>query len=314
MPTLEESVEAVRSGSREDRFTYLTVLEYHVRTPGVLPVLNEVLQNEDLTQDIGWDLVDMLLPVDGYEACLETVARLGNPKEVYLRVTQALGGLAAAWLVEDDDDGVAAAEGGHHKLRIRRDGSDESSDYQKRELLPKDKIPGAFIALLGMLAVLHGRLKAKYPSRFLGPALLRILQAYRPTPEMTASVINLVRSLSGRKRPPLPSRTSSINVANPDEDGDNSRNAPDPEAELEEPEEELKQGRLLQSFVTWVLHQYVEENPMRWSPRLLERYNPERNVPGKKTNIDAYRENEELQKRDAVVGQLVVSIPVYLYP
>ena len=278
-----------------------------MKTPGVLPVLNEVLQNEDLTQDIGWDLVDMLLPVNGYEDCLETVARLGNPKEVYLRVTQALGGLAAAWLV-DDDDNAASGEGGRPRLRFRWDGSDEASDYQKRELLPKDKIPGAFIALLGMLAVLHGRLKAKYPSRFLGPALLRILQAYRPTPEMTASVINLVRSLSGRKRPPLPARTSSINVANPDEDGDSSRNAPDPEAELEEPDEDLKQHRLLQSFVTWILHPYVEANAMRWSPRLLERYHPERNVPGKQTNTDAYRDNEELQKRDAVVGQLVVSI------
>ncbi len=302
MPTLEESIEAVQNAVHEDRFTYLTILESHVTTPGILPTLNEILQNKELTEDIGWDLVDMLIHVDGSEACLETVARLGNPKEVYLKLTQALACLAEAWR-EDEED----ISDQFQTLDLFSNFEEGQRHYQERDPLPKEKIPGAFITLIGMLAVVHQRLRTRFPSLFLGPTLAQILRAYRPTPEMTASVINLVRSLSGRKRPPLPTRTSSISVANLEEDGDSSRNAPDPEPELEDPDQDLKQRKLLSAFVTWILFSYVNDNQMRWSPRLLEKYNPRRNVPGKKTNIDAYREDEELQKKDAVVGQLVVS-------
>ncbi|KAI1805583.1 DUF1760-domain-containing protein [Daldinia bambusicola] len=281
MSDLSESIKAIKEASKEDRFTYLTILQYHVTSPEILPTLNEVLQDADLTQEIGWDLVQMLLNIDGSETCLETVARLGNPREVVIKVMEALEGLTVAWhdevVVDVDDPGV----------------------------IPESKIPGKFITLLGMLAILHQRIKTKYPSRFLGPSLVKVFEAYQPTPEMTASVINLVYSLSGRKRPPLPSRTSSINVANPDQDGDVSKNAPDPEAEQEDPQEEAMQRKLLQAFVTCILQRYVNAHDMLWSPRLLEVYNPKKNVPGKKTTIEAFRENEVLQKRDAIVGQLV---------
>lgn len=284
MPELSESIKAIQEAAKEDRFTYLTILQYHVTSPEILPTLNEVLQDADLTQEIGWDLVQMLLNLEGSETCLETVARLGNPREVVIKVMEALEGLAVAWndevIVDVDDPGV----------------------------IPDSKIPGKFITLLGMLAILHRRIETKYPSRFLGPSLVKVFEAYQPTPEMTASVINLVYSLSGRKRPPLPNRTSSISVANPDQDGDASKNAPDPEAEQEDPKEDAMQRKLLQAFVTCILQRYVNAHDMLWSPRLLEVYNPQRNIPGKKTTTEAFRENEELQRRDAVVGQLVVSI------
>ncbi|KAI1144427.1 DUF1760-domain-containing protein [Hypoxylon sp. FL0543] len=281
MPEVSESIKAIQEAAKEDRFTYLTVLQYHVTSPEVLPALNEVLQDADLTQEIGWDLVQMLLNIEGSETCLETVARLGNPREVVIKIMEALEGLAVAWhdevIVDADDPGV----------------------------IPDSKIPGKFITLLGMLAILHQRIKTKYPSRFLGPTLVKVFEAYQPMPEMTASVINLVYSLSGKKRPPLPNRKSSINVLNPDQDGDASKNAPDPEAEQEDPKEEAMQQKLLQAFVTCILQRYVNAYDMLWSPRLLEVYNPERTVPGKKTLTEAFRENEELQKRDAVVGHLV---------
>ncbi|KAH9906394.1 DUF1760-domain-containing protein [Xylariomycetidae sp. FL2044] len=281
MPELSESITAVRDGAKEDRFTYLTILQYHVTSPEILPTLNEVLQDASLTQDIGWDLVQMLLGIEGSEVCLETVARLGNPREVVIKVMEALEGLATAWndevIIEPDEPGVS----------------------------PDSKIPARFITLLGMLAILHRRIKTKYPSRFLGPSLVKAFDAYQPTPEMTVAVINLVRSLSGRKRPPLPTRTSSINVANPDQDGDASKNAPDPEAEHEDPTEEEMQGKLLQSFTTCILQRYVNAHPLQWAPRLLELYKPGKVVPGKKTVIDSYREDEILQRRDAVVGHLV---------
>ncbi|KAL7627185.1 YAP1-binding protein 1 [Parahypoxylon ruwenzoriense] len=281
MSALSDSIKAIQEGSKEDRFTYLTILQYHVTSPEVLPTLNEVLQDPELTQEIGWDLVQMLLNIEGSETCLETVARLGNPREVVIKVMEALEGLAVAWndevIVDIDEPGVA----------------------------PGSKIPGKFITLLGMLAILHRRIKTKYPSRFLGPSLVKVFEAYQPTPEMTASVINLVYSLSGRKRPPLPTRTSSINVLNPDQDGDTSKNAPDPEAEQEDPKEEAMQRKLLQSFGTCILQRYVNAHDMLWSPRLLEVYNPKKVVPNKKTTTEEFRENEELQKRDAVIGQLV---------
>ncbi|KAI1429412.1 YAP-binding/ALF4/Glomulin [Xylaria sp. FL1777] len=282
MPELSESITAIREGAKEDRFTYLTVLEYHVSTPGVLPTLNEVLQNADLTREIGWDLVQMLIAIDGYEDCLETVARLGNPREVIIKVMETLAALARPF---EDDQGDVADKSLHFGLK------------------PSD-VPGRLITLIGVLAILQRRIKTKHPSRFLGPSLVSVLEAYQPTPEMTTAVINLVRSLSGRVRPPLPTRASSIDVANPDEHGDFSKNAPDPEAELEDPKEEKLNRRLLQSFTTCILQRYVNVHKMQWSRRLLEVYYPEKIIPGEPTATQAFREDEVLQKWDAVIGQL----------
>ncbi|KAI1754274.1 YAP-binding/ALF4/Glomulin [Xylaria castorea] len=283
MPELAESITAIREGAKEDPFTYLTILQYHVNTPGILPTLNEVLQNADLTREIGWDLVQTLVAVDGCEDCLETVARLGNPREVIIKVMESLAALAKR--LEEDQGDVAGEES---------DSSPKLSDVE-----------GRLITLVGMLAILQRRIKTKHPSRFLGPSLVSVLEAYQPTPEMTTAAINLVRSLSGRIRPPLPTRTSSIDVLNPDEHGDFTKNAPDPEAEQEDPEEQSLNRKLLQSFTTCILQRYVNVHEMQWSPRLLEVYYPEKVVPGKVTATKAFREDEVLQKRDAVVGQLV---------
>ncbi|KAI1124779.1 YAP-binding/ALF4/Glomulin [Nemania abortiva] len=282
MPELSESITAIREGAKEDSFTYLTILQYHASTPGILPTLNEVLQNANLTQEIGWDLVQTLIPIDGSEDCLETVARLGNPREVIIKVMETMAALARQFGEAQDD----AVEG-------HSDSAPKSSD-----------IPSRIITLIGMLAILQRRIKTKYPSRFLAPSLISVLEAYLPTPEMTTAVINLVRSLSGRQRPPLPTRTSSIDVLNPDEHGDFSKNAPDPEAEQEDPKEEALNRKLLQSFTTCVLQRYINVHEMQWSPRLLEVYHPDKLIPGKVTTTQAFREDEILQKRDAVVGQL----------
>ncbi|KAK8090344.1 YAP-binding/ALF4/Glomulin [Apiospora hydei] len=283
MPELSEAITAIREGAKEkDRFTYLTILQYNVTSPEVLPTVNEVLEKDpQLTQEIGWDLVQILLRIPGAETCLETVARLGNPREVMIKVMEALEQLSE----ESGDENALLAEA--------------------EEPEPPKDVAARFITLLGMLAILHRRIKTKYPSRFLGSSLVKVYEAYQPTPEMTASVINLVRSLSGRKRPPLPSRKSSINVANPDQDGDASKNAPDPEAEQEDPTEEMMQAKLLQAFVTCILQRYINENEMQWSARLLEKYYPEKNLPGRKTMTQKYTEDDTLQQRDAVVGQFV---------
>ncbi len=282
-----------------DRFTYLTIIEANLSVD-ILPALNEILQDAELTQEIGWDLVFNLVNLPGSEACLETIARLGNPREVILKVLETLELLYIRRLDNDSDD-EGEGEGA------------EDDDYE-------DNIPLAvpnetkFITLLGMLAILHKRIKTKYPSRFLAQTLQTVRNAYRPTQAKTASVINLVHSLSGRRRPALPSRKSSINVANPDQDGDTSKNAPDPEADVgakgeeggEDPAEVAMQEKLLLSFVTCVLETYTRTHDMAWAARLLEFYTPERIVPGRKTLMASFREDQDLSERDAIVGQLVV--------
>ncbi|KAK7949596.1 hypothetical protein PG988_016235 [Apiospora saccharicola] len=280
MPELSEAITAIREGAKEkDRFTYLTILQYNVTSPEVLPTVNEVLEKDpQLTQEIGWDLVQILLRIPRAETCLETVM---------IKVMEALEQLSD----ESGDANALLAQAGE-------------SEEAAAAAAPKD-VAARFITLLGMLAILHRRIKTKYPSRFLGSSLVKVYEAYQPTPEMTASVINLVRSLSGRKRPPLPSRKSSINVANPDQDGDASKNAPDPEAEQEDPTEEMMQSKLLQAFVTCILQLYINANEMQWSARLLEKYYPEKNLPGRKTLTQKYTEDDTLQQRDAVVGQFV---------
>ncbi|KAK3898836.1 YAP1-binding protein 2 [Staphylotrichum tortipilum] len=300
-----KAVEAIREARppATDRFTYLTIVEANL-CPEVLPALHEVLQDAELTQEIGWDLVFNLVGLPGSDACLETVARLGNPREVILKVLEALELMAA----EGDDD----------------DDEEEEETDEKETTAPPVTQTHKFITLLGMLAILHRRIKTKHPSRFLAQTLQSVLAAYRPTQERTAAVINLVHSLSGRRRPPLPTRQSSVNVANPDQDGDASRNAPDPEAEAEaeaeagkegegggdreDPDEGELQQRLLLSFATCVLEVYVNGGEMAWAARLLEFYEPEKIVPGRRTLMAAFREDQELLARDAIVGKLVALI------
>lgn len=274
-----------------DPFTYLALIETHL-SPDILSELDNILQDADLTQTIGWDLVDKLVKLPGCEACLETIARLGNPREVIIKVNEALAQL-------DADDGYEADE-----------------ENTKLAAIDDVSYPHKFIALLGMLAILHSRIKTKFPSRFLADTLTAVFNAYAQNPdeEMTAAVVNMVHSLSGRRRPTLPSRKSSVNVANPAQDGDASKNAPDPEADDEKEDkaggtaEAALQQRMLLSFVTCVLEEYTNRNNMAWSGRLYEFYRPEKIVsgPGRITALASFRENPQLLAKDALIGQLVV--------
>lgn len=268
-----------------DAFTYLTIVEKSI-SPEVLPTLLEILQDEALTREIGWDLVAILLNLRGSDQCLETVARLGNPREVILKVLEALELLQA----ETDDENESSAE--------------STSDATRKT-----------VTLLGMLGILHKRLEVKAPSRFLHTTLQTVLASYKPTPEVTAAVIDLVRSLTARSRPVLPSRQSSISLNTPFQSTDPGKSAPDPEADKAaggtDPAEVALTNRLLRSFVTCILSAYVDANRMEWAPRLLEFYRPERLVPGRKTMIQAFKDDENLLSRDRLVGQLVVRIAVH---
>ncbi|KAF7561506.1 hypothetical protein G7046_g2633 [Stylonectria norvegica] len=257
-----------------DAFTYLTIVEKSL-SPEILPTLEEILEDAELTNDIGWDMVEMLIAVPGSEDCLETIARLGNPREVILKVLEVM------------------------------DQNSESSEAGDAQAGDK------FITLVGMLGILHSRLQVKAPSRFLQSTLQTVYRAYDPRgAETTAAVIDLVVSLSGRKRPPLPTRKSSTKLDTPFKESDPARSAPDPEADRADsaiPGEAELVTRLLQSFITSIIEAFVNSNNMEWASRLLEYCNPERIIPGRKTMMQAFNQTEELQARDALIGQLVAA-------
>ena len=263
-----------------DYLTYLTILESHL-SPEILPAVNDILQDAELTQNIGWDLIHLMLPMPGGEECLTTIARLGNPREVILKVTEALQTLDLDSVEED------ANENGMEKERKNVD---------------------SFCIVTNLLSILHPRIKTKYPSRFLSTSLMAMLSAFRPTIQATLAVIDFVHTISGKKRPSLPGRKSSLEISTITQNGaslDNS--APDPEAQEEDPQEAAIQQKLLQSFATHILEDYVNHNSLEWATRLQELFEPKKVVPGKSLG-QAFRAEPILVTRDAIVGQLLVGL------
>jgi hypothetical protein len=263
-----------------DYLTYLTILESHL-SPEILPTLNDILQNVELNQNIGWDLINLLLPIPGSEQCLHTIARLGNPREVVLKVTEAFQILE----LEEDET---------------QDKSTSSSIAVEPTAIDK------FCLLVNLLSILLPRIKTKYPSRFLSTSLMAILSTFRPSNQATLAVIAFVHTISGKKRPSLPGRKSSLQIPATAKSGPQS-SAPDPEAQDEDPEEAAIQTKLLQSFVTHVLEEYINTNSLEWAARLQESFEPAKVVSGRQNVGEAYREEPTLVTRDTIVGQLIVS-------
>jgi hypothetical protein len=340
MATTDEVITRLRESRppATDAFTYLTIVEKSL-SPAVLPTLHDILTEDVvLTRDIGWDLVGTLVAIPGSEKCLEAVARLGNPREVILKVQETLVKItepvAAAIVAERDDDGDGDAE-----QETTENGDDQNGDDETAPgAVDVDPAEAArqFVTLVSMLAILHKRLVVKYPSRFLHSTLQTVSRAYpihaRSSPDATSAVIQLARCLSGLKRPPLPTRKSSLhNSLSSFPDPSTIETATDPEAEVEAStnggaegsapgtaagdksprvgeKEELLVKVLLRAFVTCVVEGFVNACPVEWASRLLEYYQPERIVPGKRTMMAAFKEEEELHLRDAMMGELAVRV------
>ena len=295
-----------------DYLTYLTLVEYNL-TEDNLPVLHQVLQDRELTVNIGWDLVHLLLPLlPASEECLQDIAAKGNPREVILKVTEALQLLEFDEAHDDSDD---EAQGGEEKLSAPAVAVGESSTSPA---LPPSVLPPLpvlkFEVLVNLLTSLHRRIKTKYPSRFLATSLQAVLAAYNRAKthqdELTMCAVKLVKTVSGTKRPHLPPRSASGNFLR----SGTGISEPDPEAQSEAPsaDEESLTNRLLQSFVTHILEDYVltlnsnEDVPgLAWCSRLMEKYEPGRVVPNKPKYSERFAEEEDLKSRSAIVGQLV---------
>lgn len=315
-----------------DYISYLTILEYNL-TAEQLPTLHHILQDTTLTANIGWDLVHLLLPLlPASRECLQDVARLGNPREVVLKVTELLEGIGAEDEEEDEQD--EAGEDEAEELAAKVEGLDIKEDEaHKKE--PDDMLHPAlrpqahqeaakppskatrFSTLLEMLAILHPRIKTKYPSRFLSTSLQAILPAFMQVarrPEATEAVLAFIKELSGTKRPKLPPRRSSSSMLIHSA----AQSAPDPEGQDEAlgVNEVALQTRLLQSFLTFVAEGYMtsmavdEDVPgLAWASRYQEKLHPGKVIPGRQTYSDLFAEVEHLHERDTVVGQILVSVP-----
>jgi hypothetical protein len=304
-----------------DYLTYLTILEYNL-TADQLPTLHTILQDTNLTANIGWDLVHLLLPLlPASRQCLLDVARLGNPREVVLKVTEILEAM-----------GMDGDTGGMDEEDINKRGSPNSTESQIMRPSPEQVVApvrenpprngsaklskiSRFIILLEMLSILHPRIKTKHPSRFLSTSLREILPIYlqlAENVEATDAVLNFVKAVSGGGRPKLPPRKISAAIQTPEK----PQIAPDPEGQVDSlgPDEPLLQTRLLQSFLTYVIDDYisllpsVEDVPgLAWSCRLEEKLHPEKVIQGRETYLEKFTNIEKLRERDVIVGQIVVS-------
>ncbi|KAF2863159.1 DUF1760-domain-containing protein [Piedraia hortae CBS 480.64] len=265
-----------------DYLTYLTVVEYNL-TRDNLPTLHAVLQDEKLTINIGWDLVYLLVPLlPDSEQCLQDVSRLGNPREVIIKVTEAL-----------------------KEIEYDEDTTDE---------LPLSVVQ--FNTLVAMLAILHSRIKTKYPSQFFSTSLQAILasfaQATNHKEEMVLAIVKAIKSIAGVQRPALPNRKSSAMVMQSQFKSSAATDPEDTTAGAEtSPAEKAMQTRLAQAFITHVLEEYLTELPesevpgLAWCSRLMEETHPERTIPGRPTLTELFQQEKDLHRRIDAVGQLV---------
>ncbi|KAK1913795.1 hypothetical protein P3342_007040 [Pyrenophora teres f. teres] len=296
-----------------DPITYLTIIEYNLSEEN-LPVLHQVLQDAELTSTIGWDLIHLLLPLLPLsEECLQDIAAKGNPRECILKVTEALRILE----FEEPRETTDEEEESESTLKVPEVGVGESSTspaFQATIVPPLAVLK--FEVLLNILATLHRRVKTKYPSRFLSTSLQAVLLAYNRAnthiEDLTLSAVKFVKTLSGTKRPHLPSRRSSGILLRTN----TNQSEPDPEAQSDTPSSEETElvNRLLQSFLTHILEDYVlsltsdDDVPgLSWASRLMEKYEPGRipNKPNYQKYADRFANDEDLTSRVAILGQIV---------
>lgn len=300
-----------------DYVTYLTLIEYNLKTDEDLIVLHELLRDERLTTNIGWDLVLLLLPLlPKSEACLHTIAKLGNPREVLLKVTEALR--IIEWESESSDDG----EGAEQQTKAAPTSGSRNAAKASTKPLP---IPAQqFIILIDMLSTLHPRIKTKFPSRFFSTSLQAVLATYNdapsdiPTEPMIDAMSKLLRTLAASGRPTLPPRqsTNEIKPTTPEA----VAAAPDPEAQIGLVSEDDKQiqKRLLQSFVTHIVERWLatltddgEDAPgLCMSGQVFDKFFPKKIVPGRKSWAEKIETSPLLQARSMMSKKLLSLISV----
>ena len=316
-----------------DYVLYLMILEYNLRKAD-LPLLHRLLQDSTLTIKLGWDLIHLLVPLlPASKDCLIDVARLGNPREVILKVAELLGKTGRSLWGEkeaEEDDSDSDSESNEPAFIEEKSQAHVTSDdtVNKKQHKSSYRSVIEFQALLHMISIVYPRIKTKHPSKFLISAFEAILPAYaRVTSSSlsTIAVITLLEKLCQSAKPVLPPRENS-SVNQPIEAEQST--APDPEGQEETvASEELGiQIRLLRSFTTHIIEVYFESLPnvddgpgLAWTQRYLEIEHPERVVPFQKTMLDRFmplpiradfkpsHKLNDLNNRDLIAQKLIVS-------
>ena len=327
----EESPLIAALPPQTDYISYLTIVEHYL-TKEHLPLFHTILRdNPTLTINIGWDLVQILVPLlPESEECLQDVAQLGNPREVILKVTELLDPQQQQVSEQDESQSSSSSAPIETNEAIHPDGRDSAGNdaEPQNDSAVKDEKPTEeplmmkFWVLVRMLRVLHQRIKTRHASRFLSTSLKAILPAYAQVAHLPLAMQALFAFIDGI--------TTSHGSAPPPQNGpitsnsgsDGSQMAPDPEDELEGlSEEEVKlQVDLVCSFVTHVVEKYVdsltriEDIPgLAWTIRSEEKRHPENIVPHQKTAQEAFDEDAELQSRDTTVQKLLIMVTRPLY-
>lgn len=298
-----------------DYVTYLTLIEYNLKRED-LSLLDELLQDERLTTNIGWDLVLLLLPLlPDSEPCLRTIARQGNPREVILKATEALR------IIKWESDGESEDDDEEVSANAKPDGGSATTGPEPAKItLPAQQ----FTTLLDMLSILHLRIKTKYPSRFMSTSLQAALAAYNDVPStidprpLINALAGLVQTLSGSRRPALPPRQNTGNAGRTASDAEPAATDPEAQAGTVSDDDGPIQKRLLHSFVTHLLEQYVsnldtnaipEDAPgLLLSGRVFETSFPLKKVPGRKTWLEKSKSMSAIQQRDDGIRKLIALV------
>ncbi|MCJ1376947.1 hypothetical protein MMC17_000037 [Xylographa soralifera] len=285
-----------------DYVLYLTILEYNLRKAD-LPLLHRLLQDSTLTIKLGWDLIHLLVPLlPASKECLVDVARLGNPREVILKVAELLGKTGRSlWGEEEDDEENSDSDSDSDEPASDEEEANvhvaSGNAVKKEQHKSSHRSVIEFQALLHMISIVYPRIKTEHPSKFLISTFEAILPAYaRVTSSAlsTIAVLTLIEKLFQSAKPLLPPReNSSVN----EQVNFEQSAAPDPEGQEETvaPEEPGVQIRLLRSFTTHIIEVYFESLPnvddgpgLAWTQRCLEMQHPERVVPFHKTMLSRF--------------------------
>lgn len=151
-----------------------------------------------LHRSIAWDLIIVLLPyldspfpptVQVAESLIHLAAETGNPREVYVKILQGLSSLS--WVPrarsgaddyyeddgENEEDGDDDGDGGEDGNDAAESSDSESehatspADQAENPVLPALRALARFKTLLSALCLVHPRISARFPSKFLSTEL-----------------------------------------------------------------------------------------------------------------------------------------------
>lgn len=322
--TVDKAIDAIEAAAEEipadDFIDYSTILDIHLSyaldffnqedQAKLLSSLKSILkQYGELTQNIAWDLIGVLLPfvkapisqsssanVDVTKLateCLLIAALEGNAREVFLKTLAAISSLTF---------------GPSSSLSTNGDGEEESEETQvpltplTPAASPEESRKNGFLRyklLLELLTHIHSRITTSFPSKFLSQSLITVLRTFTRSvdslgrseveeiignllafvdsvqPSQTKKKRRMTQSQIGADgRPTLPPRTSTasnVPLFAKLSLEDDSQDDEETRSRKERERAELDmQLRLLQSFVSHIVEVYITRCPSEAPGELAE--------------------------------------------